>query len=136
MPTHQKSNAKHATSIQIEDQIVFDSNLAYLDHSLPPLGLFLQIKFIFLSLSQTHLFGHKERYSKSEIEQDPKTPPFPIIINSPHKRPNFAIRVFWQTKNSNSTIFKISQVVDDPFALALISPPLALSTKTGSFLAL
>jgi hypothetical protein len=78
-----------------KDQIVFDSNLAYLDHSLPPLGLFLQIKFIFLSLSQTHLFGHKERYSKSEIDQDPKTPPFPIIINSPHKRPNFAIRVFW-----------------------------------------
>jgi hypothetical protein len=56
--------------------------------------LFLQIKFIFLSLSQTHLFGHKERYSKSEIDQDPKTPPFPIIIESPHKRPNFAIRVF------------------------------------------
>jgi hypothetical protein len=44
-----------------EDQIVFYSNLAYLDHSLPPLGLFLQIKFIFISLSQTHLFGHKER---------------------------------------------------------------------------
>jgi hypothetical protein len=41
MPTHQKANAKHATLIQIEDQIVFDSNLAYLDHSLPPLGLFL-----------------------------------------------------------------------------------------------
>jgi hypothetical protein len=36
-----KSNAKHATSIQIEDRIVFDSYLAYLDHSLPPLGLFL-----------------------------------------------------------------------------------------------
>jgi hypothetical protein len=32
-----------------------------LDHSLPPLGLFLQIKFIFLSLIQTHLFRHKER---------------------------------------------------------------------------
>jgi hypothetical protein len=71
-----KSNAKHATPIQIEDQIVFDSNLAYLDHSLPPLGLFLQIKFIFLSLSQTHLVGHKERYSKSEFEQDPKNSPF------------------------------------------------------------
>jgi hypothetical protein len=28
-----KSNAKHATSVQIEDQIVFYSNLAYLDHS-------------------------------------------------------------------------------------------------------
>jgi hypothetical protein len=71
-----KSNAKHATLIQIEDQIVFDSNLAYLDHSLPPLGLFLQIKFIFLSLSQTHLFRHKERYSNRKIVQDPKTPPF------------------------------------------------------------
>jgi hypothetical protein len=35
-----KSNAKHATSIQIEDQIVFYSNLAYLDHSLPPLSFF------------------------------------------------------------------------------------------------
>jgi hypothetical protein len=43
---------------------------------LPPLGLFLQIKFISLSLSQTHLFGHKERYSKSYNDQDPKTPPF------------------------------------------------------------
>jgi hypothetical protein len=30
---------------------------------------------------------------------------------------------------------KISQVVADPFALALFSPPLALSTKTGSILA-
>jgi hypothetical protein len=46
--------------IQIEDQIVFNSNLAYLDHSLPPLGLFLLIKFIFLSLSQTHLIRRKE----------------------------------------------------------------------------
>jgi hypothetical protein len=31
---------------------VFDSNLAYLDHPLPPLGLFLQINFNFLSLIQ------------------------------------------------------------------------------------
>jgi hypothetical protein len=58
-----KSNAKHATLIQIEDQIVSNSNLTYLDHSLPPLGLFLQIKIVFLSLSQTHMFMHKERYS-------------------------------------------------------------------------
>jgi hypothetical protein len=42
----------------------------------PPLGLFLQIKFFFLSLSQTHLFGKIERYSKSKIDQVPKTPPF------------------------------------------------------------
>jgi hypothetical protein len=58
-----KINANHATSIQFEDQIVFNSNLAYLDHFLPPFGLFLQIKIIFLSLSQTHMFRHKERYS-------------------------------------------------------------------------
>jgi hypothetical protein len=92
------SNAKHATLIQIEGQIVFDYNLAYLDHFLPPLGLFLQIKFIFLSLSQTYLFRHKEIYSNGKIDQVPKTPPFPIIINSPHKRPNFAIGVFWKNK--------------------------------------
>jgi hypothetical protein len=38
----------------------------------------LQIKFIFLSLSQTHLFRHKERYSNGKIDQVPKTSPFPI----------------------------------------------------------
>jgi hypothetical protein len=41
-----KSNAKHATSIQIEDQIVFYSNLAYLDYSLPPLGSCLVYMFV------------------------------------------------------------------------------------------
>jgi hypothetical protein len=56
-----KRNKKKCNINAIEDQIVFDYYLAYLDHSLPPLDLFLQIKFIFLSLSQTHLFGHKER---------------------------------------------------------------------------
>jgi hypothetical protein len=70
------TSKNNATSIQIEDQIVFDSNLAYLDHSLPPLVLFLQIKFIFLSRSQTHLFRHKERYSNQKIDQVPKTPLF------------------------------------------------------------
>jgi hypothetical protein len=71
-----KSNKNKCNIDANKNQIVFGSNLAYLDHSLPPLGLFLQIKFIFLSLSQTHLFGHKERYSKSVIDQDSKTPPF------------------------------------------------------------
>jgi hypothetical protein len=89
-----KSNQKMCNINAIENQIVFYYNLAYLDHSLPPLGLFLQIKFIFLSLSHTRLFGHKERYSKRKIDQVPKTPPFPIINILPHKRPNFAIRVF------------------------------------------
>jgi hypothetical protein len=56
-----KSNQKKCNINAKENQIVFDSDLAYLDHTLPPLGLFLRIKFIFLSLQQTHLFGHKER---------------------------------------------------------------------------
>jgi hypothetical protein len=43
---------------------------------------------------------------------------------------------FGQIKNSNSSIFKIHKWFSDPFAFALISPPLALSTKTGSILAL
>jgi hypothetical protein len=89
-----KSNAKHATSIQIEDQIVFYSNLAYLDPSLPPLGLFLQIKFIFLSLSQTHLFGHRRDILMEKLIKCQKLPLFPIIIKSPHKRPNFVIGAF------------------------------------------
>jgi hypothetical protein len=79
------ANTSKSNTNAIENKIAFAQVLTYLDHSLPPLGLFLQIKFIFLPLSQTHLFGHKERYSKSEIDQDPKTPPFPIIINSPHR---------------------------------------------------
>jgi hypothetical protein len=40
-----------------------------------------------------------------------------------------------KSKSSNSTLLEISQVVADPFALALISPPLALSTKMGLLLA-
>jgi hypothetical protein len=56
-----KSNQKKCNINAKENQIVFNSNLAYLDHTLPPLGLFLKIKFIFLYLQQTHLFGHIER---------------------------------------------------------------------------
>jgi hypothetical protein len=59
-----KTTKGSATSIQMRTQNCFDSNLAYMDHSLPPLGLFLQIKLNFLSLSQTHLLKHKERYFK------------------------------------------------------------------------
>jgi hypothetical protein len=71
-----KSNQKKCNINAFEDQIVFDYNLAYLDPSLPPLVLFLQIKFISLSLSQTHLFGHIKSYSKGKIDQVPKAPTF------------------------------------------------------------
>jgi hypothetical protein len=55
MPTQQKATNRSATSKQMRTQNCFDSTLAYMDHSLPPLGLFLQIKLNFLSLSQIHL---------------------------------------------------------------------------------
>jgi hypothetical protein len=42
MPTHPKATKRSAISMQERTRIVFDSNLAYLDHSLPPLGLFLK----------------------------------------------------------------------------------------------
>jgi hypothetical protein len=47
----------------MKTQYSFDSYLAYMDHSLPPLGLFLQIKLNFLSLSQIHLLRHEESRS-------------------------------------------------------------------------
>jgi hypothetical protein len=56
-------------------QICFESNLAYMDHSLPPLGLFLQISLNFLSLNQTHLLRHK-RVVPIEIDQRFKNSPF------------------------------------------------------------
>ena len=89
MPTQQKATKRSATSMQMRTQICFDSNLAYLDHSLPPLGLFLQIKLNFLSLSQIHLLRHRERYSKRNWSKIQKLPLFPIIKHSPHKRPTF-----------------------------------------------
>jgi hypothetical protein len=72
-----KSNKRKCNINANEDQIIFAYDLAYLDHSLPPLGLFLQIKFFFLYLSQTHLFGQIEGYPKSKFDQVPKLPLFP-----------------------------------------------------------
>jgi hypothetical protein len=72
-----KSNKRSANINAKENQIVLTliwHIWIILSHHLV---CFLQIKFIFLSLSQTHLIGHKERYSKSEIDQDPKLPLFP-----------------------------------------------------------
>jgi hypothetical protein len=63
-----------------------------------------------------------------------------MINHSPLKRPTFDKRDNKRVLTNQklySTIFKFSQVVVDPFlALALFSPPLASSTKTGSSLAL
>jgi hypothetical protein len=76
MPTQHKATYRSATSMQMRTRICFDSNLAYLDHSLPPLGLFLQIKLNFLSLSQIRVLRHRERYSREIDQRLKKTPPF------------------------------------------------------------
>jgi hypothetical protein len=38
MPTQHKATKRSAISTQMKAQFCFDSNLTYLDHSLPPLG--------------------------------------------------------------------------------------------------
>jgi hypothetical protein len=74
---------------------------------------------------------------QEKIDQVPKTPPFSHNQNfSPTRDQILQLEYFGQIKNSNSTIFKILKWLADPIALAFISPPLALSTKTGSRLAL
>jgi hypothetical protein len=60
-----------------------------MDHPLPPLSLFLQIKLKSLSLSQTHTLKHKEVIPKEIDQRFQKLPLFPIINTSPHKKPTF-----------------------------------------------
>jgi hypothetical protein len=67
MPTQHKATRTSAKSLQIKTQICFGPTLAYMDHPLPPLGLFLRINLKFLSLSQTHMLRHKESHSKSIV---------------------------------------------------------------------
>ena len=115
-----------------------------MDHPLPPLGLFLQIKLKSLSLSQTHMLKHKESHSKRDWSKISKTPPklplFPIINISPHKKPTFdkrdTKRVLTNQKLYSTifkiSFFKISQVVADPFiALAFIFSPFGIKHQNG-----
>ena len=77
----------HSQRVQIEDQI-FSLRIWNIWITFATTW-FIFIKQI-LSLSQTHLFGQIQRYSKSKIDQVPKTFPFSHNQNSPHKRLNFA----------------------------------------------
>jgi hypothetical protein len=86
MPTQHKADRTSAKSLQIKTQNGFDSILACMDHPLPPLGLFLQIKLKSLSLSQTHMLKHKESHSKRDCQRFHK---LPLFHTSPHKKPIF-----------------------------------------------
>jgi hypothetical protein len=87
MPTQHKATRTSAKSLQLKTQICFGSILAYMDHPLPPLGLFLQIQLKSLSLSQTHMLKHKESHSKRDRSKISKTPP---ISHNQHFSPQEA----------------------------------------------
>jgi hypothetical protein len=101
-----------------------------MDHPLPPLGLFLQIKLESLSLSQTHMLSIKRVIPKEIDQRFQELPLFPIITTSPHKKPTFDKRDNKRVLTKQKlyfTIFKISQVVADPFiALAFIFSPFGI----------
>jgi hypothetical protein len=85
MPTHLKATQ---SAISFFKECKLKSNFSHIEFGifgslLPPLGLFSQNKFFFLSLSQTHLFGKIERYFKSKFDQMPQTPPFSHNDTSP-----------------------------------------------------
>ena len=126
MPTQHKATRTSATSIQIRTQNCFDSNLAYMDHSLPPLG------FVFANQTQISISKSKRVIPKERFQ---KLPLFPIINTSPHKRPTFDKRDNKRDLTNQklySTVFKISQVVADPFiTLAFIFSPFGIKHQNG-----
>jgi hypothetical protein len=71
----------------------------------------LQIKFIFLSLSQTRLFGNIERYSKSKIDQVSENSPFSHNQNSPPQETKFCNKSILDKSKILTLFFQNSQVV-------------------------
>jgi hypothetical protein len=135
MPTQHKASRTSAKSTQIRTQNCFDSNLTYMDHSLPPLGLFLQIKLNFLSLSQTHMLKHIERYFTRNWSRIQKLPLFLIIKPSPHKRPTFdnkrQTRVFWQIKTLTLLFSKFTSGSWSLSCFGLIFSPFDIKHQNG-----
>jgi hypothetical protein len=123
MPTHQKATHIELTypkELKEQIDVKLKTNKVIIGFGIfgslvPPLGLFSQNKFIFLSLCQKHLFWQIKISFRTSFDPTPKTPPFPIIKFLPHKRAVFAIKYSYT---------KSSQVVADLVALALIFIPL------------
>jgi hypothetical protein len=132
MPTQHKATQTSAISLQINTQIYFDSVLAYMNHPLPPLGLF------FKSTSKSYLYVKstcrdiKRGFPKKIESRFQKLPLLPIINTSPHKKSTFDKRDNILLKKLYSTVFKISQVVADPFiTLAFIFSPFGIKHQNG-----
>jgi hypothetical protein len=49
--------------------------------------------------------GTKRDNPRVKLIKSQKLPLFPIVINSPYKRPNFAIRVFWTNQKVLTLLF-------------------------------
>jgi hypothetical protein len=107
-----------------------------LDHFAITLFVFAnQIPFP-IYISKTHCFWQIKISFKTSFDQKPETPPFSHNQISHPKESRFCNkRVLIKTKYTYTKILKNSQVIADPVALALISPPLALSTKTEELVA-
>jgi hypothetical protein len=89
MPTQYKASRTNTKSIQIRTQIVLIQLWHIWITLCHHLVCTLQIKLKFLSLSQTHMLRHKESHSKRNWFKISRTPLFPIINTSPHKKPTF-----------------------------------------------
>jgi hypothetical protein len=77
-----KSNKRSATSMQMKSKFSLQ-DLTYLDHSFAITWFIFANQIPFpISTSNTLVWANRE-ISKSRIYQVPKTPPFPIINNSP-----------------------------------------------------
>jgi hypothetical protein len=126
--------------MQMRTQIYFDSNLAYLDHSLLPLGFIFANQPQFpISKSNTLVETWRELFQEKLIK---------VFKNSrfSHNQLFFPQEANFCQKRQQESFdkpkalfyyFQNSQVVADPFiSLALFSPTLASSTKTESILAL
>jgi hypothetical protein len=93
-------------------------------------------QFLFpISKSNKLVWANQEMFQEKKWSSI-RNSPFSHNQNSPPQETKFCNKSILDKSKTNSTIFKILKWLADPFALALISPPLALSTKTGSFLAL
>jgi hypothetical protein len=137
MPTHPKATKRSAISMQKRTKLfltlIWHIWIILCHH----LVCFCESNSFSYHYNKLTCLGTKRDSPRVKLIKSQKLPLFPIVINSPHKKTKICNKsVLDKSKSSNSTLFEISQVVADPFALALISPPLALSTKMGLLLAL
>jgi hypothetical protein len=71
MPTHQKATKRKCNIKAIENKNCFLFKFGIFGSFFATTWFVFEIRLNFLSLVQTHLFRHKERYSMRKIDQEP-----------------------------------------------------------------